>query len=339
MNITVIGGGTGSSNVLKGLKEYRDLDLTVIVGTMDDGGSNAVIRDELGLLPLSDLRKSIIALSEDSDKGLIRELFTYRFPEGRGLKGHTLGNLLMAAMTDITGSEVGAIEAFKYLFEIRANIYPVTLDDAKLVAEYEDGSKIEGEHLIDEPKEDKKIKKFYLSNKVKAYEGALRAIKKSDYIIIGPGDLYTTTLAVLIVPEVSQALQESKAKIIFIPNLMSKKGQTRGLTHKDMVELIERYIGTRVDYVLLNNGELPQKALKRYLNEGEHTFEDDLGQNGRIIIRKDLVANSVIKKDKGDKLVRSLIRHDPEKLGKELYKIFRGDWFNRLWRSIINSYR
>jgi 2-phospho-L-lactate transferase/gluconeogenesis factor (CofD/UPF0052 family) len=120
---------------------------------------------------------------------------------------------------------------------------------------------------------------------------------------------------------------------------MSKKGQTRGLTHKDMVELIERYICTRVDYVLLNNGELPQKALKRYLNEGEHTFEDDLGQNGRIIIRKDLVANSVIKKDKGDKLVRSLIRHDPEKLGKELYKIFRGDWFNRLWRSIINSYR
>jgi uncharacterized cofD-like protein len=339
MNITVIGGGTGSSNVLKGLKEYRDLDLTVIVGTMDDGGSNAVIRDELGLLPLSDLRKSIIALSEDSDKGLIRELFTYRFPEGRGLKGHTLGNLLMAAMTDITGSEVGAIEAFKYLFEIRANIYPVTLDDAKLVAEYEDGSKIEGEHLIDEPKEDKKIKKFYLSNEVRAYEGALRAIEKSDYIIIGPGDLYTTTLAVLIVPEVSQALQESKAKIIFIPNLMSKKGQTRGLTHKDMVELVERYIGTRVDYVLLNNGELPQKALKRYLNEGEHTFEDDLGQNGRIIIRKDLVANSVIKKDKGDKLVRSLIRHDPEKLGKELYKIFRGDWFNRLWRSIINSYR
>jgi uncharacterized cofD-like protein len=339
MNITVIGGGTGSSNVLKGLKEYRDLDLTVIVGTMDDGGSNAVIKDELGLLPLSDLRKSIIALSEDSDKGLIRELFTYRFPEGRGLKGHTLGNLLMVAMTDITGSEVGAIEAFKYLFEIRANIYPVTLDDAKLVAEYEDGSKIEGEHLIDEPKEDKKIKKFYLSNEVRAYEGALRAIEKSDYIIIGPGDLYTTTLAVLIVPEVSQALQESKAKIIFIPNLMSKKGQTRGLTHKDMVELVERYIGTRVDYVLLNNGELPQKALKRYLNEGEHTFEDDLGQNGRIIIRKDLVANSVIKKDKGDKLVRSLIRHDPEKLGKELYKIFRGDWFNRLWRSIINSYR
>jgi uncharacterized cofD-like protein len=339
MNITVIGGGTGSSNVLKGLKEYRDLNLTVIVGTMDDGGSNAIIKDELGLLPLSDIRKSIIALSEDSDKGLIRELFTYRFPEGKGLKGHTLGNLLMVAMTDIAGSEIGAIEAFKYLFEIRADIYPVTLDDARLVAEYEDGSKVEGEHVIDEPKEQKSIEKFYLSNKVRAYEGALRAIEKSDYIVIGPGDLYTTTLAALIVPGVSQALQESKAKIVFIPNLMSKKGQTRGLTHKDMVKLVEEYIGAHLDYVLLNNGELPQKALKRYLDRGEHTFEDDLGRNGRVIIREDLVANSVIKKDEGDKLVRSLVRHDPRKLGEELYKIFRGDWFSRVWRSIINVYR
>ncbi len=143
MNITVIGGGTGTSNVLKGLKRHKDLNLSVIVGTMDDGGSNAVIKDELGLLPLSDIRKSVIALAEDSDNGLIRELFTYRFSEGQGLKGHTLGNLLMAAMTDITGSEIGAIDAFKYLFEISGDIIPVTLDDAKLVAKYEDGSTVE----------------------------------------------------------------------------------------------------------------------------------------------------------------------------------------------------
>jgi hypothetical protein len=106
-----------------------------------------------------------------------------------------------------------------------------------------------------------------------------------------------------------------------------------------MVKLVEEYIGAHLDYVLLNNGELPQKALKRYLDRGEHTFEDDLGRNGRVIIREDLVANSVIKKDEGDKLVRSLVRHDPRKLGEELYKIFRGDWFSRVWRSIINVYR
>ena len=340
MNITVIGGGTGSSNVLKGLKEYRDLKISVIVGTMDDGGSNAVIKDELGLLPLSDIRKSIIALAEDSDKGLIRELFTYRFPEGEGLKGHTLGNLLMIAMTDITGSEVGAIEAFKYMFEISADIYPVTLDDAKLVAEYEDGSKIEGEHLIDEPNEHKRIKDFYLNSKTKAYEGAIEAINKAQYIVIGPGDLYTTTLAAIIVPGISEALQNTKAKIIFIPNLMSKIGQTRGFTQKSMIEEVEKYIGREVDYILLNNGRLPDKAFKRYIEQGEHKFEDDLGENGRReVIRTDLVANSVIKKDKGDVLNRSLVRHDPYKLGKELYKIFKSNNLNRLFAKIINLYR
>jgi uncharacterized cofD-like protein len=340
MNITVMGGGTGSSNVLKGLKGYRDLHLSVIVGTMDDGGSNAVMRDELGLLPLSDIRKSVIALAEDSDKGLIRELFTYRFPEGKGLKGHTLGNLLMAAMTDITNSEVGAIEAFKYLFEIRGDIIPVTLDDARLVAEYEDGTKIEGEHLIDQPKGHKEIVKFYLSSDTRAYEGAIEAIMNSNFIVIGPGDLYTTSLATIIVPGISEAIRNSKAKIVFIPNLMSKMGQTRGLTQKSMLEIVEKYLGRKVDFLLVNNGQLPQKALERYLNQGEHVFEDDLGKNdGREIVREDLIANSIIKKDKGDELVRSLIRHDPEKLGRELYKIFRGNKWNRVWGKMINLYR
>jgi uncharacterized cofD-like protein len=339
MNITVIGGGTGSSNVLKGLKEYRDLKLSVIVGTMDDGGSNAIIKDELGLLPLSDIRKSIIALAEDSDKGLIRELFVYRFPEGNGLKGHTLGNLLMIAMTDITGSEVSAIDAFKYLFEIRGDIFPVTLEDAKLVAEYKDGSKVEGEHLIDEPKNEKDIVSLSLNKEVEAYEGAIDAIVNSDYIIIGPGDLYTTTLATIIVPGVSEALQRTKGKIIFIPNLMSKKGQTRGLTQKTMVEILEKYIGRKVDYVLINKGQLPEEAVNKYKKYGEHSFKDDLNGDFRNIVRADLVANSVIKKDKGDQLARSLVRHDPEKLGKELYNIFRGKGVDRLWRWIINVYR
>jgi uncharacterized cofD-like protein len=146
-------------------------------------------------------------------------------------------------------------------------------------------------------------------------------------------------LATLIVPGISKALQETKAKLIFIPNLMSKIGQTRGLTQKDMVELIEKYIGRKVDYVLVNNGKLPQKALERYLEDGEHVFKDDLGENGRDIVRTDLVANSVIKKDKGDELVRSLIRHDPEKLGSELYNIFKSNKWNRVWSWILNLYR
>lgn len=340
MNITVIGGGTGSSNVLMGLKNYKDLNLSVIVGTMDDGGSNAMIKDELGLLPLSDIRKSIIALAEDSDKGLIRELFTYRFSQGNGIKGHTLGNLLMIAMTDITGSEVSAIDAFKFLFEISGNIIPVTTDDAKLIARYDDGTVTEGEHLIDEPRNDKHIIELSLDSQTQAYPTAIEAIKDSDYIIIGPGDLYTTTLAVIIVPGISQTIQDSKAKVIFIPNLMSKIGQTRGLTQQSMLDILEKYIGKNVDYVLMNNGEIPKNALKRYVDRGEHTFEDDIRNDGRRkIIRTDLIANSLVKKDKGDELVRSLVRHDPDKLGAELYRIFRSRGMDRLVRWILNVYR
>lgn len=338
MKITVIGGGTGSTTVLEGLKKKKDLDLNVIVGMMDDGGSNAVVRDEFGLLPLSDLRKSIIALSQENENQMLRNLFTYRFSQGNGLKGHTLGNLLMIAMTEITGSEVEAIEMFKYFFSVTGNIIPVTLDKVRLVAEYDDGSKVVGEHLIDEPEDDKKIVKFYFDNKAQAYQGAVDTIMSSDYIIIGPGDLYTTTLANIIVDGIPQALQKTKAKLIFISNLMSKKGQTRGLTLESMLSLVEGYIGRKFDYVLVNNGRIPQKAYKRYIKQGEHIFKDDIKKNGREIIRADLVANSVIKKDKGDALDRSLVRHDPDKVAKELYKIFRKGWKSKLF-SFLSMYR
>jgi len=339
MNITLIGGGTGTSNVLKGLKLHKDLDLSIIVGMMDDGGSNAVIRDEFGVLPLSDLRKSIIALSEENENGWIRDLFTYRFSTGNGLKGHTLGNLLMIAMTDITGSEMGAIEAFKYLFSVRGRILPVTFDNTELVAEYDDGTKVQGEHLIDAPKVHKNIKKFYLNSQVTAFKEAVDAILTAHFIVIGPGDMYTTTLANIIVPGISEALQKTGAKLIFIPNLMSKIGQTRGFTQNSMLETMEGYIGRKFDYVLVNNGELPAKALERYIADGENVFKDDLKKNsGRVIIRTDLVANSMIKKDKGDTLIRSLVRHEPEKLGEALYEIFKGKW-GRVLGKILTFYR
>lgn len=338
MKICLIGGGTGSTTVLEGLKKFNDLELSVIVGMMDDGGSNAIVRDEFGLLPLSDLRKSIVALSSENENELLRKLFIYRFSLGDGLKGHTLGNLLMIAMTEITGSEVEAIEAFKKLFDVRGNIVPVTLDDVKLVAEYNDGSKIVGEHYIDEPTKDIHITKFYLDSKAKAYKGAVDAINNSDYIVIGPGDLYTTTLANIVVKGIPEALQNTKAKLIFIPNLMSKIGQTRGMTQRSMLEVMEGYIGRKFNFVLVNNGAIPQNAYKRYLIDGEHLFQDDLINEGRIIIKTDLVATSDIKKETGDTLVRSLVRHDPEKLATQLYMIFRSK-FNRVLHSILSFYQ
>ena len=339
MKITLIGGGTGTSTVLEGLKKYTDLELSVIVGMMDDGGSNAVVRDEFGLLPLSDLRKSIIALSNENESDILRNLFTYRFSQGDGLKGHTLGNLLMIAMTDITGSEIDAIEMFKYLFAVRGNIVPVTLDKVRLIAEYSNGMKIKGEHLIDEPNIRADIIKFYLDKKAKAYNGAVECIYDCEYIIIGPGDLYTTTLANIVVDGISEALQKTRAKLIFIPNLMSKIGQTRGLTMNSMIKLVEGYIGREFDYILINNGRIPNNAYKRYVADGEHLFEDDLKDvSRRKVLRTDLVANSVIKKDKGDTLERSLVRHDKEKLAKELHRIFRKGWKSSFY-SFLSLYR
>jgi uncharacterized cofD-like protein len=342
MNITVIGGGTGTSVVLEGLKKHKDLNLSVIVGMMDDGGSNAVIRDEFGLLPLSDVRKSIIAMSENNDNEVLRRLFMYRFSNGEGIKGHTLGNLLMVAMADTLGSEIDSIEMFKSMFGVRGNIIPVTLDKVKLVAQYSDGSSIVGEHLIDEPLVDKNITNIALDSPAKATEAAVEAILKADYIILGPGDLYTTTIPNILVHGIPEAIKNSHGKVIYIANLMTKIGQTRGKGQTECLCILEKYLGKKVDFVLVNNGQIPESAYKRYLEDGEDVIKDDLNDNSkRRIIRRDLVAGGVVKRDKGDVLVRSLVRHDSEKLANELMNIFdsnRSRVFSML-RSFLSKYK
>ena len=342
MNITVIGGGTGSTVVLEGLKKYKDLNLSVIVGMMDDGGSNATVRDEFGLLPLSDVRKSLLALSDSSNNEVWRKLFLYRFSEGNGFKGHTLGNLLMIAMTDILGSELEAIEMFKNLFNVRGEILPVTFDSVRLVAEYDDGSKVVGEHYIDEPSKNKNIVNFYLDSKADAFEGAIKSIRNADFIVLGPGDLYTTILPNILVTGIKEEIKKSNAKLVYVSNLMSKIGQTRGKTQKEIVEIMEKYIGRDLDYVLVNNGKIPEKAYLRYKKDGEDILKDDLKDGfGRKIVRSNLVAYGLVKKDKGDKLARSLVRHDKKKLALKLYTIFneKRNKFVRILSSLFSLYK
>lgn len=339
MNIVVIGGGTGTSVVLEGLKRHRDLHLSVIVGMMDDGGSNAVVRDEFGLLPLSDVRKSIIALSEDNDNTYLRKLLTYRFSEGENIKGHTLGNLLMIAMSDILGSETEAIKTLSNMFSVRGNVIPVTLDDARLVAEYDDGSKVVGEHLIDESEKDRNIVKFYLNKEAKANKEAIKAIKEASYIVLGPGDLFTTLLPNLLVKGISKAIRESNAKTIYISNLMTKIGETRHRSLSNIVSLLEEKIGEPLDYILVNNGKIPKEAFQRYVKEGENLIINDLDPQGKlVIIEEDLVANGDIKVIKGDTLKRSLVRHDPEKISRTLYHIFNKSGLGRFFRNIFSQY-
>lgn len=340
MKIVVIGGGTGTSTVLAGLKDYEDLFVTAVVTMMDDGGSNAVVRDEFGLLPLSDARKSILALSTSKSSPTLRKLFMYRFDKGEGLNGHTLGNLIMIALSEITGSEKSAIEVSSEMFKVRGKILPVTNQHVRLIARYNDGKKVVGEHKIDESSNISGIKKLKLSSNVKADPEVLKSILDAQYIVIGPGDIYTTILPNLLVHGVAKSIQQSKAKLVYISNLMSKKGETRGMTHLDLLIEIEKYLGKYVDYVLVNKSKLPTALLKKYEDDGEYPFRDNLSRKNlapRHILKADLISESEVIKEKGDTIKRSLIRHDPDKLASELYHIFRGPLFN-YFSNLISKY-
>lgn len=325
--IVVIGGGTGCFTVLSGLKKYP-VQLSAIVSMADSGGSNRVIRDEFGLLPTSDIRQCFVALAEDNNslEQSLRKLFIYRFPKGKGLKGMTFGNLFMAALADIFGSQIGAIKKTSQILKIKGRVLPVTLTDSNLVAIYENGKKVIGEHLIDEPRHNGKlrIKKIYLKPKAKTYPEAIKAILKADLIVIGPGDLYTSLIVNLLTKGIVGALQKTRAKIVYVLNLMTKYGQTYGFTAKDHIQALEKYLGKdHLDFVLVNSKPTPKAALKKYKKEHEFPVIDDLKDSYFKIIRSDFLSKKETKRVLGDILKRSLIRHDPNKLAKTLIKLIK----------------
>lgn len=324
-NIVVIGGGTGSFTVLSGLKKYP-VNLSVIVSMADRGGSNRVIRDEFGLLPTSDLRQCFVALTEDRNDSeqSLRKLFTYRFPKGRGLKGMTFGNLFMVALAEIFGSQIEAIKKTSQILKIKGRVLPVTLTDSNLVAIYENDKKVIGEDLIDEPKHDGKlkIKKIYLKPKAKAYPEAIQAILEADLIVIGPGDLYTSLIVNLLTKGMVEALRKTRAKIVYVLNLMTRYGQTYGFTAKEHVQALEKYLGKNcLNFVLVNSKPLPQIALKEYKKEHEFPVIDNLKDNYFKVIRSDFLSKKETKKVAGDVLKRSLIRHHPDKLAKAIINL------------------
>lgn len=323
MRIVVIGGGTGTMAVLSGLKKYDDLDISVVVNMTDDGGSNKVVRDEFGFLPLSDLRKSIIALAPDGNE-ILRNVFTYRFDKGNGLKGHTLGNLIMMGLSDSEGNEMAAIRAASDLFCLKGTVIPVTVEHTHLVAEYDDGTIVKSEHRIDEPEHEGswRIKSLTIDPKVSATKEAIDAILHADVIVAGPGDFYTSTLANIIVDGIPEAIQKSKGTFIFINNLMTKQGQTQDLKASDLVQEIENYSGRLPDVVVQHSGSFAENIMKKYEERGEHPIEDDLKDGVSYkIIRTSLTHDDVVQPESGDDLVRSLIRHDADKLGNVLYDV------------------
>jgi uncharacterized cofD-like protein len=323
-HVVCIGGGTGTFVILKGLKKFP-LKLSAIVSMSDSGGSNKRIRDEFGLLPTSDIRQCLVALSDENHgAGLLRKLFMYRFEKGEGISGMTFGNLFMAALTDILGSQQLAFRETGKVLRIHGTVIPVTMTKTNLVATYEDGSISKEEHVIDEPQHDGtlKITSLALEPKAEANEEAINALGKADCIILGPGDLFTSVLPNILVDGIKDAIARSHAKVIYIMNLMTKNGQTLTFSAKDHLRQLEHYLGPYITHVLINTTPLPGQALKVYEKTHEYPVSDDLGNlSDYTIVRADIAGDEIIKKANSDVLIRSLIRHDSDKIANVIVSV------------------
>jgi uncharacterized cofD-like protein len=316
--IVVIGGGTGTFTVLSGLKHYP-VDLTAVVTMADDGGSTGVLRDEFGVLPPGDVRQCLVALS-DADQ-VMRKLFNHRYDRG-GLKGHSFGNIFISTLEQVTGSIDKAIDVAGSVLNIRGRVVPVTLDQIALHAELANGKVLNGESAFMEYQLVSKygIKKIYLDPVGSANPKALKAIEEADLIVVGPGKLYTSILPNFLVKGVARALQRSKAKKVFIANLMSQQGHTDNFSVTDYARTLEKYIGKKVfDTILYNTKNPPQMLVRRYADEGEPVVcTAACRKSDYELVGRDLLAEGVAKTPKKDLLRRTLIRHDPDKLAKIL---------------------
>lgn len=315
--IVVMGGGAGTFVVLRGLRDYP-VHLSAIVTMMDSGGSTGRLRKQYGVLPPGDIRQSLVALSKASPE--IQKLFIYRFESG-DLKGHNVGNIILATLENVSKDYSKAITNASILLQTSGDVIPVTLDNVQLCAEYEDGEVIETEKLIDSAShKSSRIKQVYLKPTAIANRVAVSAIEDADYIIIGPGDLYTSLIPNLLVEGISPAIQKSNAKILFIVNLMTKRGQTHKFTAAQHIKDIEKYLGRSIDLVLMNKEPIPTEIISFYKKYRETVVEDDLSSDSSVI-RSPLLNDQIFEKTKVDKARRSKVRHDSDKLGRAIMEL------------------
>jgi len=283
--VVVIGGGAGTYQVLMGLKKYP-FTLSAIVTMSDSGGSTGKLRKELSILPPGDVRRALIALSNlPLAEKTLEKLFDYRFHGKGSLRGHSVGNLLLAALTQITGREDLAIKEAGKILAVSGFVHPVTLDKTQLVAVLENGKRIVGESKIDlrwQGKEYAKspIKKVLLKPNAKVFTDAAKDIKNADLIILGPGDLYTSVVPNLLVEGVNQAIGRSRAKVVLIVNLMTKPGETDDFTASSFVKKIRDYLGPasqKLSHVIVNTS-FPDhvQTLAWYLKFSSRPVRDDL---------------------------------------------------------------
>jgi uncharacterized cofD-like protein len=325
--VVVVGGGTGTHTVLRGLRHYSDeLDITAIVSMADTGGSTGRLRDEFGLLPIGDVRNALTALAGESDEDelLLRQLFLYRFARGEGLSGHNFGNLFLTALTDILGSEEKAIEAAAKILRVEGRVLPVTTDDVQLVAEFSDGQVVLGQEEIEYAKAaagESRIVSLWLTPAAALSPAAENALLEADLVVFGPGDLYTSILANCVVDGFVDTLHASKAKLVYVCNLMSKSGQTTGMHAAEHLAELIKHLGTQIDVAIVNTEPIDTELQALYEAEGDHPIINNCVGDTCLIVATPLLSGEPVIKQTGDIVKRSLVRHDSHKLAAAIKQV------------------
>ncbi|MCF0259006.1 MAG: YvcK family protein [Erysipelotrichaceae bacterium] len=261
--VVVIGGGTGLSSMMEGLKALKDIELTAIITVADDGGSTGRIRDVYNIPAMGDIRHVLTAMSSEENETLFQKLMEFRFAGQEDIGGHQLGNLIFLALTEITGSFMGAVQAISKVLKVRGTILPSTLDNAVLYALMEDGTLVRGEKNI--PNMTNSISKVFYQQNIRPYQAAIEAIEQADLIVYGIGSLYTSILPNLIIKEISNAIYNSPAPKVYFCNTMTQPGETDGYSMEDHVRAIETHtFKNAVDAVVINNKRLPKEVEDRY---------------------------------------------------------------------------
>lgn len=309
-NIVVIGGGTGLSSMLMGMKNIKDVNITAIVTVADDGGSTGRIRDIYNVPAVGDIRHVLCAMAEDDEDHLFSDLMNYRFEGDQDVGGHNLGNLIFLALMNLTGSFIGAIQAISKVLNVKGTIVPSTLDIVTLYAMMKDGTLVRGEKNI--PTVANSIDRVFYQNKVTPYLPAINAIRKADLLIYGIGSLYTSIMPNLIIDEIAQAIQETKCPHIYFCNAMSQPGETDSYSVEDHIRAIEKHSFPHpVDMVIVDQSYIPQSILEQYAAMSQRPVQIMESHHDYSIMTRNLIYFD----EKGR------IRHDPIAVQKAVEEI------------------
>ena len=306
--VVVLGGGTGSSTLLRGLKEFP-IDLTAIVSVCDDGSSTGILREEFNIPAVGDIRRVIVALSETEP--LVMELFNYRFHTTSDLDGHTVGNLLLTACSEITGNLSDGIEALSKVFNLKGKVVPLTEDNVVLMGEMGDGSIVEGEHHITKNKNN--IQRVFYKEEPIPTKEAVQAIEEADLIVLSMGSLFSSIIPNLICDEIVKAIDRSKGKILYACNMVTQPGETDKFKVSDHIKLLNQYLGDhKIDVVIANDGRIDEDMARRY---------ESLEQKDPVELDRE-ETEALVKKVISDDYVtvkNNLLRHNVMKLSMHIF--------------------